>query len=320
MEYRGRNNQFSHFFPCSIIINGINFVSAEQAYQYFKAKCNHDFDLCAKIMMESDPVKIKRLGSGASVPPHRWDLVKEIVMMCIDYVKYHQNPQLAQALLATHPLPLIENVPDAFWGVGHDGNGANKAGKILVIIRSCLKYGTAPFPSALIVGDSMLRHVVVPNCRVIFIPGAGGELVSTVASLFPPNIVKNVILFSGTNDLVMRDGSTTQPNLIARRMLNAGVDLARNNPGRKVVISTILDRCEPSTHKKIAKYQKDLIKYKIEENVPNVFIFKSKDCFDLGSLRDGLHLHADASRQLGKLFTEILGFCDGQMPKPSFIE
>lgn len=85
--FRGERHPFSHFFRTEICINGLPFNCAEQAYQYFKSRCVQDFDASVSIMRSDNPLHQKRLGSRVAIPLHRWDCVKEFIMLRIDFEK-----------------------------------------------------------------------------------------------------------------------------------------------------------------------------------------------------------------------------------------
>lgn len=65
-----------------------------------------------------------------------WEKVKDDVMRNVVRIKFKQNPELAQKLLATGSSVLVEHTKnDKYWGDGGDGTGKNMLGKILMEIR-----------------------------------------------------------------------------------------------------------------------------------------------------------------------------------------
>lgn len=69
-----------------------------------------------------------------------WDQVKDDVMREAVWAKFTQHPHLQQLLLDTGDLNIAENSPrDSYWGLGSDGQGLNRLGKILMEVRSRLK-------------------------------------------------------------------------------------------------------------------------------------------------------------------------------------
>jgi N-glycosidase YbiA len=54
--------------------------------------------------------------------------------------KFELHPALRTMLLATGDEELAEaNPADSYWGIGGDGNGCNKLGKIMIRIRAELQ-------------------------------------------------------------------------------------------------------------------------------------------------------------------------------------
>jgi ribA/ribD-fused uncharacterized protein len=69
-----------------------------------------------------------------------WDAVKDEVMYHAVRCKFASHPELKAMLLATDDEEIIEAVPtDTYWGVGRDGTGQNKLGKIIARIRDELR-------------------------------------------------------------------------------------------------------------------------------------------------------------------------------------
>jgi ribA/ribD-fused uncharacterized protein len=69
-----------------------------------------------------------------------WNEVKESIMKRGVLEKFKQNESLAKLLLKTGDARIIEESPkDYFWGVGKDGTGLNKLGKILEEVREELR-------------------------------------------------------------------------------------------------------------------------------------------------------------------------------------
>lgn len=55
-------------------------------------------------------------------------------------VKFRTHAVPRDMLLATGTQDIVENAPmEAYWGCGPDGQGLNKLGKILMLVRECLR-------------------------------------------------------------------------------------------------------------------------------------------------------------------------------------
>lgn len=69
-----------------------------------------------------------------------WEEVKDEVMLQTLRMKFSQNPEIAEELLATGDAILIEHTQnDAYWADGGDGSGKNKLGLLLMQVREELK-------------------------------------------------------------------------------------------------------------------------------------------------------------------------------------
>ena len=54
--------------------------------------------------------------------------------------KFKTHDKLKELLLSTGEQNIVENAPgDNYWGIGKNGTGLNKLGKILVSVREQLK-------------------------------------------------------------------------------------------------------------------------------------------------------------------------------------
>jgi predicted NAD-dependent protein-ADP-ribosyltransferase YbiA (DUF1768 family) len=71
-----------------------------------------------------------------------WDdsHVKRHIMRNAVFAKFSQNPRLGELLISTGDANIVEDSPrDWYWGVGSDGTGKNRLGKILVRVRTKLR-------------------------------------------------------------------------------------------------------------------------------------------------------------------------------------
>ncbi len=87
------------------------------------------------------PVIAKSLAdkNKAAIRPD-WDAIKDDVMYRAVRRKFELHPELRTMLLATGDEDIVESAPtDTYWGVGRDGTGLNKLGKIIARIRDELR-------------------------------------------------------------------------------------------------------------------------------------------------------------------------------------
>lgn len=59
----------------------------------------------------------------------------------------------------------------------------------------------------MIIGDSIIRNVILHNATVIAVPGTKVEFLKSVASAVSGSDIKLIVLVAGANDFVQKDGS-----------------------------------------------------------------------------------------------------------------
>lgn len=132
------HREFSNFAPFPIDLDGLRWQTTEHFYQAQKFT---DAELQSKIRQAEKPVIAKKLAEKhrAKMRPD-WDAVKDKVMYRAVRRKFELHAELRELLLATGDEEIIENAPtDYYWGVGREGTGANKLGKIIERIRAELR-------------------------------------------------------------------------------------------------------------------------------------------------------------------------------------
>lgn len=130
-SFRDADAWLSNFFKCPVIVDGITYPSAENAYQAHKFS---ETEERIKISLMS-PKESKNYPKNKAIRPD-WDDVRLNVMYNIVYAKFSQNPALKNMLVNTSGIELIEGNTwgDTFWGV-YKGKGENHLGKILMRVR-----------------------------------------------------------------------------------------------------------------------------------------------------------------------------------------
>lgn len=155
--YFGRDREafrfLSHFHVSPILLDGERWRTVEH---YYQAQKSTNPDYVAAIRAAVHPGLAKRLAAHPSAPRRisqgswfrrngeqpraDWHDVKLDVMRRADRVKFEQNPDLAELLLATGDAELVEDAPgEPFWGIGPDGVGLNWAGRVLMEVRAQLR-------------------------------------------------------------------------------------------------------------------------------------------------------------------------------------
>ena len=132
------HREFSNFAPFAIDLDGTRWAMVEN---YYQAQKFIDPDLRQSIGQAEQPIIAKTLADankGAIRPD--WDAIKDEVMYRAVRRKFELHPALKAMLLATGEEDIAEaNPADSYWGVGGDGRGLNKLGKIMSRIRADLR-------------------------------------------------------------------------------------------------------------------------------------------------------------------------------------
>ena len=147
-SFRGEYAFLSNFYEANVLFNVITYVNNEAAFQAQKTLDENERMRFAYM----DPRRAKAKGKQVKLRPD-WENVKIQIMYEICTAKFMQHPDLLQKLLETGDEYLEEgnNWGDRFWGTVN-GVGQNNLGKILMKIRSDLKF-------AKIMNMSLIRGV-----------------------------------------------------------------------------------------------------------------------------------------------------------------
>jgi ribA/ribD-fused uncharacterized protein len=132
------HREFSNFAPFGVDLDGAWWPTVEN---YYQAQKFADPELRKKIRKAEKPIIAKNLADKNKAAMRAdWDAVKDEVMYRAVRCKFASHPELKAMLLATDDEEIIEAVPtDTYWGVGRDGTGQNKLGKIIARIRDELR-------------------------------------------------------------------------------------------------------------------------------------------------------------------------------------
>lgn len=133
-EIKGFKDEYaflSNMFPASFSENGITFSCSESYYMGHKSGIASDLEVFSKL----NGFEAKKLGKTL-VLQENWETEKLIVMKRALILKFSQNPDLLNKLLATGDAYIIEENywKDVFWGVCN-GQGENFLGKLLMEVR-----------------------------------------------------------------------------------------------------------------------------------------------------------------------------------------
>ena len=128
----GPHRFMSNFWPATVNLDGIDYVTVEHAYQAAKSL---DPDKREIVRDMPSPAAAKRAGRRLKSRTD-WDAVKVDVMRALLQQKFAYGTALRRQLDATAPATLEEGNTwgDTFWGVC-GGRGRNMLGKLLMEIR-----------------------------------------------------------------------------------------------------------------------------------------------------------------------------------------
>ena len=140
---------FSQWHQSRFELDGVSFMTAEQAMMYRKATMFGDSETAALILTEEEPGRQKALGRRVrGFSDAQWDAAKYDVVRQVNFAKFRQNKGLRRKLFQTDPLPMVEASPvDTVWGIGLDAAqaaktpaefwpGQNLLGRILTEVRA----------------------------------------------------------------------------------------------------------------------------------------------------------------------------------------
>jgi len=135
---RARYPFLSNFYPAVIQDGGQAWPTAEHLYQACKTEDEAERQ---RIREAGTPGGAKRLGRSVALRPN-WLADRQAWMTYVVTKKFRQHPDLAARLVATGDAVLIEDSPfDRSWGIGRDGTGENRLGRILMDVRAALRDG-----------------------------------------------------------------------------------------------------------------------------------------------------------------------------------
>ena len=146
------NKEFSNFYETNFKVDGIEYKSAEHAFEAIKAKTFGDEETFAKILKAKSAQSAKSFGNKVKeFKEEVWKEKQDEVMKSILRAKFTQNLDLRKKLLDTEEKVLANaDSRDRYWGIGTSANtsvakdpkkwkGENKLGKMLEALRTELK-------------------------------------------------------------------------------------------------------------------------------------------------------------------------------------
>lgn len=141
--YRTRDEwgEFSNFYPSPFVCpKGKRWPTAEHYFQAQKF-LPHNPEYAERIRLCKSPMVAARMGRSRKHQIRQWwDLHRDGFMREALILKFTQNKELADILLSTGNMHIVEDSPkDSYWGCGRDGSGLNKLGNLLMDLREAIR-------------------------------------------------------------------------------------------------------------------------------------------------------------------------------------
>ena len=117
--FQGVHSVYSNLHPADFTLEKTKYNCVEQYYQSKKAQLFDDDAALSKIMCETNPYRIKKLGMKIrKFDYNRWRQEENSVMYRALKAKFIQNKTLKQILLSTGEVKIGEATFDTTWGIG----------------------------------------------------------------------------------------------------------------------------------------------------------------------------------------------------------
>ena len=132
-RFKGEYDFLSNRFPCRVLWEGLEFRSAEAAFQ--ASKCQDEKERKVYAGCSTDKAILK---GKDQIPYPGWAEAQLGIMESILLAKYEQNPFLMQKLVDTGSCVLLNgnNKQETFWGIDlYSWIGENHLGRIIMNIR-----------------------------------------------------------------------------------------------------------------------------------------------------------------------------------------
>ncbi|MDX8035956.1 NADAR family protein [Lentzea sp. BCCO 10_0856] len=141
----------SQWWPCSFVVEGQQFASAEHYMMWRKALLFNDLASASRMLAARTPAEAKALGRSISdFSSSVWESQRLPIVVDGNLAKFGQDPALRSYLLGTGSRVLVEASPqDRVWGIGLVASdprasdpsawlGLNLLGEALMEVRSRL--------------------------------------------------------------------------------------------------------------------------------------------------------------------------------------
>jgi N-glycosidase YbiA len=131
---------FSNFSAHPFTLDNQTWRTSEHYFQAMKFAGHPDHVEALRNM--PSPMQVAKAGRSRARPLRSdWETVKDDVMRQALRAKFTQHPDIKTVLLETGDEDIVENTTkDHYWGIGSSGTGLNMLGKLLVELRTELRF------------------------------------------------------------------------------------------------------------------------------------------------------------------------------------
>lgn len=113
------NGYLSNWYPSEFVISGRKFNCVEQYMMWKKAELFGDLETAERILKESNPAKIKKLGREVKgYVDSKWAAVRYDIVRDALLAKFEQNEELKSQMLSSSGIFAECAVNDHVWGIG----------------------------------------------------------------------------------------------------------------------------------------------------------------------------------------------------------
>jgi len=132
------NEPLSSYSRHGFDLEGRFWPSVEHYFQGMKFENPADQE---RVRQAEHPARARKLGRSRFRKLRRdWSKVRRVIMTRAVYAKCRTHPEVADRLLSTGDLKLIESSQyDYYWGCGRDRRGYNTYGLVLMDVRKKLR-------------------------------------------------------------------------------------------------------------------------------------------------------------------------------------
>ena len=245
-----------------------------------------------------------------------WNELRVDVMEAILIAKVSQHDQVYKYLVSTGTKVIAEATFNKFWGCGMSEYQAKRSmqnsiqlhgnadmwvppngyesnlGKLWMRVREFFVHGTGTIKPALLVGDSMIRGIELPNTKTCCWPGGKTEHGFLLVDLLQTEYTRVVLFHFGTNDIPRYHPS--DPNYVLERESQDGaIQVSNLNELSDMIMSLMLQYM--ANHRKNNAYN-EMTRFVFSDVLP-----RHCDFSETKETKNPYHLESRAQRRVDEI-------------------